>query len=516
MAAGRSRRLLKLRKTASTVLVGILMCLSACTYVPFETNLPTENALPPAQSTVSRLESATGTKLSGNQVVLAPLGNGNDALGARLRMIEQAEASIDLKTFLIKPDTAGALVWLALYDAAERGIKIRVLYDDVFTSARDEQIATLDAHPNVEIRTFNPLSRNSTLAVNLLLDFKRVNRRMHNKAFIVDGTLAIVGGRNIADEYYQIETESEFADFDLFVAGPPVEQLSDAFDLFWNDKWAVPVKNFARADSATLSETVAALSAVPDVPAAKVYSGAVNSQYLKDLRERKRPSYRGAAYVVTDEPEKLRRPPGQGPFTVGNAFYNTLLSAKREVLIVTPYFIPENYGAEILEGLVARGLRVRILTNSLVSTNHAYVHGGYAKYRNRLLQSGVEFFEVRADAPLIAEGSQTPLVLHSKLAIIDSDKLFVSSTNIDPRSIRQNTEIGMIIESGELASNLLNQWNAEAGDYVFDVVAGPDGEPVWRYEGAGVSEIYNGEPNAGFLRKLLATLTGWLPVEHQL
>jgi putative cardiolipin synthase len=431
-------------------------------------------------------------------------------------MIEQAEASIDLKTFLIKPDTAGALVWLALYDAAERGVKIRVLYDDVFTSAQDEQIATLDAHPNVEIRTFNPLSRNSTLAVNFLLDFKRVNRRMHNKAFIVDGTLAIVGGRNIADEYYQIETESEFADFDLFVAGPPVEQISDAFDVFWNDEWAVPVESFARGDSTLLSEAVTVLRAVPDAPASKVYRGAVNSQYLRDLRKGKKPSYRGTAYVVTDDPEKLRRPPGQGPFKVGNAFYNALLSAKREVLIVTPYFVPEDYGADIFEALVSRGVRVRIITNSLASTNHAYVHGGYAKYRNRLLQSGIEFMEVRADAPLIAEGSPTPLVLHSKLAIIDADSLFVSSTNIDPRSIRQNTEIGMVIESRELASDMLNQWNAEIGDYVFEVVAGPDGEPVWRYEGAGISEIYDGEPNAGFLRKLLATLTGWLPVEQQL
>ncbi|WP_162797997.1 phospholipase D family protein [Sulfitobacter sp. JL08] len=454
--------------------------------------------------------------MSGNQVVLAPLGNGNDALGARLRMIEQAEASIDLKTFLIKPDTAGALIWLALYDAAERGVKIRLLYDDVFTSARDEEIATLDAHPNVEIRAFNPLSRNSTLAVNFLLDFRRVNRRMHNKAFIVDGALAIVGGRNIADEYYQIETESEFADFDLFVAGPPVEQISDAFDLFWNDEWAVPVESFTRGDSTLLSEAVTVLRAVPDAPASKVYRGAVNSQYLRDLREGMKPSYRGAAYVVTDDPEKLRRPPGQGPFKVGNAFYNTLLSAKREVLIVTPYFVPEDYGADIFERLVSRGLRVRIITNSLASTNHAYVHGSYAKYRNRLLESGIEFIEVRADAPLIAEGSRTPLVLHSKLAIIDAERLFVSSTNIDPRSIRQNTEIGMIIESPQLASDMLNQWNAEVGDYVFDVVAGPGGEPIWRYEGAGISEIYYDEPNAGFVRKLIARLTGWLPIEQQL
>lgn len=505
-----------LRTVFSKAIVFHLLFLGACTYVPFETNRPKDSALPPSPSTISRLEKSIGEKLTGDQVVMAPLGDGNDALGARLRMIEQAQTSIDLKTFLIKPDTAGALVWIALYDAAERGVRVRVLYDDVFTSAQDEEIATLDAHPNVEIRTYNPLSRNSTVVGNFLLDFRRVNRRMHNKAFVVDGSLAIIGGRNIADEYYQIETASEFADFDLFVAGPPVEQLSDAFDDFWNDEWAVPVENFARGDETALSKAIAVLRAVPDAPASKVYTGAVNSQYLKDLSERKKPLYRGTAYVVSDDPEKLRRPPGQGPFKVGNAFYNTLLSAKREVLIVTPYFVPEDYGADIFERLVSRGVRVRILTNSLASTNHAYVHGGYARYRNRLLQSGIEFLEVRPDAPLIVEGSQTPLVLHSKLAIVDASKLFVSSTNIDPRSIRQNTEIGMVIESPTLAGEILKQLNSEVGDYVFEVFAGPEGAPVWRYVGAGISGSFHTEPNASFWRKLLAQLGGWRPIEQQL
>lgn len=511
-----SSKLLPQRTVSLLALLSGVIYLSACTYVPFETNRPAETAAPPAPSTVSRIESTIGAEINGDQVLLAPLNNGNDALGARLRMIEEARHTIDLKTFLIKPDTAGALVWLALFDAAERGVRIRVLYDDVFTNAQDEQIATLDAHPNVDIRTYNPLSRNSTFVGNFLLDFKRVNRRMHNKAFIVDGTFAVVGGRNIADEYYQIETESEFADFDLFIAGRPVEQLSASFDLFWNDEWAVPVNSFAQGDAAALREALAALRAVPDDPRSKVYKGAVSSQYLRDLREGRKPSYVGTATVVTDDPQKLRRPPGQGPFTVGNSFYNTLLSAKREVLIITPYFVPEDYGAEVFERLVAKGVRVRIVTNSLASTNHAYVHGGYAKYRNRLLRSGVEFMEVRADAPLIVEGSTTPLVLHSKLAIIDAGRLFVSSTNIDPRSIRQNSEIAMIIESPALASDVLARLNAEVQEYVFDVAAGPDGNPVWRYQGSGKNEIYRSEPNAGFFRKLLATLTGWLPVEQQL
>ncbi|MEE4187529.1 MAG: phospholipase D family protein, partial [Roseobacter sp.] len=404
--------------------------------------------------------------MENDDVLLAPLGDGNDALGARLRMIEQAHSSIDIKTFLIKPDTAGALIWLALYDAAERGVRIRLLYDDVFTSASDAAIATLDVHRNVEIRTFNPLSRNSTRAMNFLLDFKRVNRRMHNKAFIVDGALAIVGGRNIADEYFQIETEAEFADFDLFIAGAPVRNLSAAFDLYWNDAWSVPLERLASGDPHALPKASQELLKKVNNPAAKIYQRAVDSTYLRDLRIGKKPVFRGRARIIVDQPGKLRTPPGIGPFDVGNAFYNTLLRAEHEVLVISPYFVPEDYGADVFETLVARGIRVRIVTNSLASTNHTYVHGGYSKYRERLLKSGIEIFELRSDAPSILGESQNSLVLHSKLAIVDEKTLFVSSTNIDPRSIRQNSEIATIVESAELAGELLQHFNTSFEDYV--------------------------------------------------
>ena len=203
-------------------LVAVLAA-AACTYVPFDAPRVYSDALP-TQGTRAAADAATLAGGGGQRIALAPLVDGNDALGARLQLIETAEHSIDLKTFLIKPDLAGSLFWLELYEAAERGVRIRLLFDDVFTTARDDQVATLDAHPNVEIRAYNPLSRNSVTAMNFALDFKRVNRRMHNKALIADGSFAIIGGRNIADEYYQIGSSHEFADFDLLVAGAPVEE----------------------------------------------------------------------------------------------------------------------------------------------------------------------------------------------------------------------------------------------------------------------------------------------------
>ncbi len=201
---------------------------------------------------------------------------------------------------------------------------------------------------------------------------------------------------------------------------------------------------------------------------------------------------------------------------MGNAFYNTLLRAEREVLVVSPYFVPEAYGAQVFEALAARGVRVRIVTNSLASTNHAYVHGGYVKYRNRLLRSGIEIFEVRADAPSILEGSDTPLVLHSKLAIVDDETLFVSSSNIDPRSIRQNSEIATVINSPDLAGDLLKRFNQEFGAFVFQVVEGPDGNLVWMYNNRGKEQRFHREPNVGVLRQLVATIAAFLPIEQQL
>lgn len=509
-------RLVRLCPRLAVLLLLVFTGLGGCTYVPYDTDRAPQAALPPAQETVSRFASVHGSGLTGDRVVMAPLLDGNDGLGARLRMIGDARQSIDLKTFLIKPDTAGALVWLALYEAAERGVKIRILYDDVFTSASDRDIASLNVHPNVQIRSFNPLSRNSGVVMNFALDFNRVNRRMHNKAFIVDGALAIVGGRNIADEYYQIETATEFADFDLFVAGAPVRQLSDAFDLYWNDPWSVPVENLARGDDTPLRAALANLGALAEAPEAEVYRRAVGSTYLRDLEQGRIPAFTGRARVVVDQPAKLRNPPGQGPYVVGDALYNTLLRARREVLVLSPYFVPEDYGAAVFEQLARRGVRVRIVTNSLGATNHAYVHAGYARYRDRLLRAGVDIREVRTDAPSIVGSGPAPLVLHTKIAVVDDTTLYLGSANIDPRSIRQNTEIGMVIESSGLARNILRRFDEVADDFAFSVSVGADGAPVWRYTGGGLDETYTEEPNAGSWRKFQAGVAAVLPVEQQL
>jgi putative cardiolipin synthase len=497
------------------VLAAVLACgLAACTAVPFDAPRSATRSLP-AEGTPMAASARRLTGGAPDRVALVPLVDGNDALGARLDMIEAARRSIDIKTFLIKPDKAGTLFWLELYEAAERGVRVRLLFDDVFTTAQDDLVAELDAHPNVEIRVFNPLSRNSSLAANFLLDFDRVNRRMHNKMFVTDGAMAIVGGRNIADEYYQINSSHEFADFDLFVAGEPVRQMSAAFDLYWSDEWSVPFAAIDRTSDASLAEAVAAFETQADAPEVAIYERAVNSTYLADVGTPRAPVIFGTAKVVVDDPAKLRVPPGRGPYHVGEALYQAMTRAEREVIVFSPYFVPEDYGADFFEGLAARGVRVRIVTNSLASTNHPYVHGGYMRYRGRLLDAGVEILEVRADAPRLVGGHDTPLTMHTKLAVIDDRTVFVGSTNIDPRSIRQNTEFGMVIDSPDLARRILAGIEVAAPDHVFRVVRDGDGLQ-WIYEGASGREVYSTEPGASWGAKLVAAITRLLPVESQL
>ncbi|MGI9367929.1 MAG: phospholipase D family protein [Ruegeria sp.] len=492
-----------------------LLVLVSCTYVPFDAARQHSVALSSAGTQAERIAAELRGQ-NAEAVAMAPLFDGNDALGARLRMIATAERSIDLQTFLIKPDLAGSLIWLALYSAAERGVKIRLLYDDVFTTAQDKDISSLDAHPNVEIRVFNPLSRNSGTAVNFMFDFSRVNRRMHNKAMITDGSFAIVGGRNIADEYFSIGTKHDFADFDLFVAGKAVKELSKAFDAYWNDPWSLPLAVFDKGDDTPLQEAYEAFQDRTLTEATSIYDRAVNSKYLAQLRSGQEPYYPGTARVVVDDVHKLRTPPGTGPFTVGDTFYQTLKRALTSVTVVTPYFIPENYGAAVFEKLVQKGVEVTILTNSLASTNHTYTHGHYARYRKRLMESGVRFAEVRADSPLIVEGTDAPLTMHSKLAIVDDRMLFVGSANIDPRSIRQNSEIGLVIHSPSLAKEISNQLDAALPEYTYNLGQSERGGTMWEYNGSTERAVYQSEPAAGFWRKLVATVSGWLPIEQQL
>ena len=511
--AVRKLRLLFLAVVGSTLI--------GCAHVPFDYPRVASSARDISAGGQVYGSAASLTRGRGGKSAFIPLVEGNDALGARLRLIESAERSIDAQYFLVKPDLAGGLFAQSLADAADRGVRVRLLVDDVFTTANDRQVAYLSSHQNIEVRLFNPLSRNSPKLMNFLLDFGRVNRRMHNKSLTVDNAMSIIGGRNIAEEYFQVHTDAEFADFDLLCAGPVARDIARTFDSFWNDSYSVPVEAFVRTAGATERQRIRSdIDDRADRAAKDIYRRAVNSSYLRDvLAGRVRPFF-AKARVVTDSPDKLRVPVREGDRPLADALQGQMDASRSEILIVTPYFVPRREGADYYKSLRARGVRVRVVTNSLASTNHPYVHSGHARYRRELLEAGVELYEVRADAPQILgqvpAGSSVKLTMHSKAAIFDRKRLYVGSLNFDPRSIEINTELGLFLSDRTMAAKLARDIDEELQDYTYAVGLDKNGAMIWTYSGAGRTEVRFSDPGAGFFSRLVAGIAGVLPVEGQL
>ncbi len=437
-------------------------------------------------------------------------------------MIETAQHSIDMQYFLLKPDLAGALVAVALLEAADRGVRVRFLLDDALTTAKDRQIARLDAHPNIEFRMINPLSRQSPTFWNYLWEFQRVNRRMHNKSMVVDQSLCIVGGRNIADEYFRVDTSSEFADFDIFLAGPVAHEIGEQFDLYWNDGWSVPLEALRPSRSKPLDYRAVEqeIRARRAEALTGLHQRAIESTYLSDVRSGRVKPIFAPIEVSYDKPEKLKVPVQEGERHVANDLLSAMSRATSEIILVSPYFVPEDWGARFFRDLAARGVRVRIVTNSLASNNHPYVHAGLMRHRKDLLAAGVELYEIKADALTVTgeapPGSEITMTMHTKLAVIDSQNLFVGSLNFDPRSIKINTEIGIFIADEKAGGAMHDALDAVMHEYAYRLALDENGNLTWIYTGADRQDVEYREPGASPWRLFVANFTRLLPVEGQL
>lgn len=511
---------LSLRSTAA--LVALLAVLATgCASVPFDYPKSESYAIAPSPSSSLAKSTAQTLQASPAQSAFFPLESGLDALGARLRLMEAAQQTIDAQYFLIKGDLAGKLFTGKLLRAADRGVRVRFLVDDVFTTGLDPELSLLNAHSNIEVRLFNPLSRKGPQAVGFIVDFQRANRRMHNKSFTVDNVATIVGGRNIADEYFQIRSDAEFADFELLALGPVAAEVSSTFDLFWNSAGAVPMEAFGpevdERDLATLRQEIRY-----EVEHAQdsVYSQAVGSDFLQAVVRGEVEPVLATARVVTDPPEKLEKRVERRYQILAQALADAVRGAEREVVLISPYFVPGNEGVAFLGEVRASGTRVVVVTNSLASTNHVAVHSGYAPYRKRLLEAGVELYEVRVDALVVrgevAAGSTQRLTLHTKAAILDRETLFVGSLNLDPRSIDLNSEMGLFLDSPQFADAQADRLDADLRLYTYRVVLDDKGRLEWRYDGDAEPTTTRSEPQAGFWRRFSAGFYGLLPIEDQL
>ncbi len=510
-----------LRFGMRSMCASLAVLLSACAPVPLDQpKAVTQAAIAPVSSELKQAAATITANGNPSQSALILLVEGNEALGARLRLIERAEHTLDLQYFLFKPDLAGALVAQALLDAADRGVRVRFLVDDIFTTVPDTSLGLLDVHPNIEVRVFNPVLRPGPKSLGLLAEFSRANRRMHNKLFVVDGAVAIIGGRNIADEYFQIQTDTDFADFELLAMGPVLTELEQAFDLFWNDGWAVPIASLRERPSAEELQSARAALTRALIPARDTYEAAVNAPHFTRLSTGEAPVFRARTRLVVDPPEKLKTPVRGGPRLVAEDLLTSITNATESVVLISPYFVPEDYGARLFADLARRGVEVRIITNSVGSTNHAYVHAGYRRHREDLLRAGVKLHEIRPDA-LQASGrlprdNEIGLVMHTKLAVIDRDEVFIGSLNFDPRSIKLNTEIGVFAKGRDFAGFMHDEIERQLGTFTYRLTLSKSGALQWHYDFPKAPTVTDSEPGVTFWNSLVIGVTELLDIELQL
>jgi putative cardiolipin synthase len=393
-----------------------------------------------------------------------PLADGIDAFVARLLVVKAAEISLDVQYYIWRSDTAGRVLMASLLEAAERGARVRVLLDDLDTAGKDLGIAMLDAHSGIEIRLFNPFANRSSRAIGFITEPQRVNRRMHNKSLTADNQVTIVGGRNVGNEYFGGASSTEFSDLDVLAVGPVVGEVSRAFDSYWNSEWVIPIAAFADAGSleqGSLTSAREALDAAIEQARGTPYAEALRSSDLAATGEvTQLPFSWGRSVLLYDAPSKAAGTEMRRSTHIGPQLLSVFDTAQDELLIISPYFVPGDPLVDYLGQLVQRGVRVRVLTNSLAANDVGVVHAGYMRYRHALLQRGVELYEFKSTRGGANDGADrnpsgsSSASLHAKTFGIDRRALFVGSFNLDPRSVKLNTEMGVLFESPELAAAL--------------------------------------------------------------
>jgi putative cardiolipin synthase len=444
-----------------------------------------------------------------------------DAFAVRVLAARKAGRSLDLQYYMWKDDLTGRLLAREVVRAADRGVRVRLLLDDINAHGFDRTYLALDAHPNIVVHMFNP-SRNREgplrRGIEMVLRAFSFTRRMHNKAWLADGRLAVVGGRNVGDAYFDAAEKSNFRDLDLLLVGPAVRQAEAVFDAFWNSSAVMPISALGQVSEDGLSKLRASLeSGASDELALPYLKRVAEDEAVAELLAGDwRLHWTANAEVLSDPPDKVR---GEGEKSwIFNAIRRMITSAESEVEIVSPYFIPGSRGTGILTELAERGVRVSVLTNSLAATDVAAVHGAYAGYRRALIEGGVKLFELKPyDQPVGAAlfGSSSAS-LHTKAFIVDGRLGFVGSMNFDPRSLFLNSEMGVVFEDRELVAELRAIFADETSPQKSYGVELENGRVVWRDIDGDVRETWRKEPQAGFRRRLAAAIVAWLPIQSQL
>jgi len=448
------------------------------------------------------------------------LNIGPEAIEWRLRAIDSATQSIDIQTFLWNDDSLGLMVLRHLFDAADRGVRVRLLLDDTFTAALEEEIWNIDHHPNIEYRIYNPFRRRyDGVVIRQMMnlgEFGRLDHRMHNKALIVDNRVAIIGGRNLADEYFGIHEDSNFRDLELLYGGSHVSELSDLFDSFWNNNWTFPEEMLLESPKRGMSSEEFASWVEDTVPLRLVESSEErNAAWVQMVTS----AIGSEVSLIADEPaEDSPNDPDELPAQLSDALIRVFDEAEEELILVSAYLIPTPELEEAIERAEKRGVEVKILTNSLRSNNHLTAHSAYRKHIHRLVGHGADVHEVRAMAKDRHVYMDMPvenklLGLHAKFIIIDESISVIGSANLDSRSLRLNTEVALVIRSEEVNSKLRelieldfhqrNAWHLESQ---------PDGSIHWVSDDERLTQ----QPSDSVFSNLEDWFLGYLPIEKEM
>jgi putative cardiolipin synthase len=485
------------------------------------------------------LEDVSGTKLHKDIEPLLkahpglsgffPLVEGMDAFAARIYLIDTAKKTLDLQYYIWHDDLTGKALYNHLLAAADRGVRVRILLDDLDTAGKDQMLHIIDAHPNIEVRLFNPFANRDRRVGDFVGDTKRINRRMHNKTLTADNQASIFGGRNIGDEYFDATEEVGFSDMDVLAIGPVVGEISQGFDLYWNSRWVYPLSAFKPAEPVT-DEMVKGFRTQSDsfIREAKgsAYADAIRAQDIAQKKGIADLDFAWSRWVlVYDQPSKVDAEKVGFDTHLAPKLKIAMDQAKNELIIVSPYFVPGEQFTNYLVGLVEKGVRVRILTNSLASNDVPMVHAGYMRYRKALLKGGVELYEFKPikDMKEKEKGKETSkwtgssrASLHGKYLGFDQRYLFIGSFNLDGRSTALNTELGVYFESEKYARELHDAFNARAEVVAYRLMLDEDGDLVWVTRENGQEVKFDKEPETGFWTRFSTGFLSLIVPESQL
>lgn len=457
-----------------------------------------------------------------------PLDDAHEAFAARLLLVRRAERSLDLQSYIWHRDISGTLLLDEMRKAADRGVRVRLLLDDNGIAGLDQILAALDTHPNIEVRLFNPFVIRRPKGIGYLLDFRRLNRRMHNKSFTADNQATIIGGRNVGDEYFGANEKAIFADLDVFAAGAVVPQVSADFDRYWACGSAYPA---ARILPPPTRDSLAALGVEAETasrdPLAREYAKAVADSVVRRLLAGDAALEWAPVVLISDDPAK-----GLGTAALHALLGPRLAAAigqpKSELGLVSGYFVPTGAGVAAFSAMALRGTKIQIMTNALRANDIAVVHAGYAPSRKPLLKMGIRLWEMKGTNP----GKRAKLkftrrrngkrngtifrssgsALHAKTFTVDRERMFVGSFNFDPRSLHTNTEMGFIIDSPLLAGRLQDMFVHDVASVAYEVRL--EGRRlIWIEQTPGGEVVHRHEPGTGPLQRLIMAVLSHLPVK---